>query len=749
MPTDAINAILNGTPAPLHLWVMNETGGTTFADQVSSGNKPLTAGTGCVPNGWGTLAAHREIGGPQTPAPSFDGTSNAYASASGATLGGSALGWGMVCWMNSSATTLANRTLYCERGSSGNDVIRWFIDSSPHLSLTVCDDTAGNVKTAQTPSTSSSVAPGRGTSHNGGQMLGVSVDASGNVSFFLNGPYGVGTSNQTISTSHTWTNTGLTTYVGFDPSNPSTAFNGAIAWVAVFGSPFTADQFNAWYQACTPPPTNGVTWSRAISGAVFPNSQLWNEPLSSSAPVDPNSSAIISQWLAAYSSSAFSFSPYVPMFDLDRVGRGIAGVRSDFQPSADQHAFLLSVPTPDTLLSGDPYPANLSSDAMAWVCQPSTGLQYDIYELLTLQDPTHSAQSVLNAPNIMTVTPSTSSGTLAANTYYYGCTAVNSNGESYGAPSGYLQEVKAVLGGTGKVTLSIWADVNYGTPPPTSWNIYRKTGTGGTYQLVTSVTGWTQGLNTFVDDGSFVLSGSPPAFIHSADSSHPWGQAGAAYTQDWASIAGGGSWDYLKNAAFNPNWRPSGFTNNGASATSSPAGAGVVTLEEGLNGYIPHPIVFATGMSNNGIGISQHRWPAPRHDGLYNTTGFPLYEGMRLRLQAGFNENSLTYSTWTPLATLQKALVVAMRDYGLILRDSTQGAALIYAEETSQTGRDGWAYIAGGRSFGSTVVSSILDPIPWSQLVVLGTQRYPSKTDANGRRSNRLDVAGHSTLVPY
>src|SRR6185312_17404002 len=89
--------------------------------------------------------------------------------------------------------------------------------------------------------------------------------------------------------------------------------------------------------------------------------------------------------------------------------------------------------------------------------------------------------------------------------------------------------------------------------------------------LTTITTGVVQepALSTFVDDGSYTpdTTQHPPTWA-AGDASHTYGQVGTAMTATPGSIGGGGSWDFLKNCYFNPDWKPSGFTNNGESASS-------------------------------------------------------------------------------------------------------------------------------------------------------------------------------------
>lgn len=755
MPQDAIDVLMTGTPTPLHLWVMNETSGTTFADQAASGNKPLTKNAGCTVNGWGTITGRRGYGGPQTPAPTMGGATGG-ASAAGATLGGQARGWGIIAFMDSNTTNFTNATLYCERGSSGNDQITWYINGGA-MALAVCDDTAGNLVTATSPTSNSAVRGGEGFvksggSFTGGQLLGVSVDATGKADFYCNGHFGIGQSSQTISSSHTWTNAGLTTNIGVDPANTANAFPDALCWVAVFNAPFTRDQFWAWYTALTPIPAHGQPWSKNVSGLIYPNSAFWNTPLPSSPPVDPDSSSIISQWLS-YQSAHSGFqavTPYVPLFDLQQTGRGVAGIRTGFIPGSNQHIALSAVPTPDTLSSGDPYPSNLSSDAICWVVDSVTGQQYDIFTLLTTANGNATNQSSLYPPYINTLTPSTASGTLPAGTRWYAIAPVNSNGEGFSL-GGYQQGVSATLSGTGKITLSVLVEVG-GSPPPTSWRIYVSTTSSSSgYQLLTTVTGWTTGTMTFVDDGSFTPSAGTPITLAGGANGSPWGTFGSATTQDWGSKGGGMSWDHLLNVAFNPTFKD-GTSNNGESASNCPAGAGVITVEEALNGVIPHPIAISLPTGNQWQIIQGRRWPALRHDGTYSSlTGFPTMEGMRLQLDPSINPDSLTYSATPVTATFQKAFVVAAQTYGLINRDSGQGGGgIIYVEDTPQSGRDYWPRIQDGLFSGTaTTANAVLGMFPWSSLRVLMPFRYSSKKDAKGRLTNRLDVAGYPTPAPY
>jgi hypothetical protein len=744
MPNDAINAIVGAGAS--HLWVMNETSGTTFVDQVATNNKPLTAASGCTPGTWSRLPAGYDA--PQTPTPNFDGSANAYASGAGASLGGLPLGWSIMMWMQLApgVTSPNGATFYCERGSSGTDLIK-FYNNAGVFNLTVADDTV-SATTSPNYTTSSPAAGNLG-------LFGVSAHADTSSVFYLgSGRFGAAP-RTVLKSNHTWTNSGVQTYIGMDPNNPTAGITGTIGWVATFPFAFTDDQWFEWYQLLYP--TRPGQWKRSVSGAVCPNSNFWNDKLSDTAPLDPNSSNIVTQWVnyGTAHSVVEGAAEYVTMYDLDTADPGPTGCRSNFY-SMDQHHFLATVPTPDRMFAATLYPGSTSNDGLAWAASPSRGIQWDAYQM-AVGDAQYATDHFFLWPPWITSVVAGSSGTLASGIYYYSITAVNSNGESVGRGVS-SQDISVTVGANGSATVNFQADLS-GSPGPTSWRVYRRgpyaSATGynvnDTGLLTTLTTGVVQepAVSTFVDDGSFTpdTSQHPPTWA-AGDATHSYGQFGTAMTATPGSIGGGGSWDFLKNCYFNPDWRPSGFTNNGESATSCPAGPGTITVEEALNNLIPHPIAVALPNLNNYI--NNRQFPAHRNDGYLSPGPYPMLEGMRLRLPAGFDPTTVSgLSTVPQTNAFQQAIIVALRDYGMIVRDSSSSNMLMYLEYPSW-GQNPWNYLFGGlNAGGSTSVPSLLPALPWSSMQVLLPFRHANRADGQGRRTNRTNVAGKPTPLPY
>ena len=96
---------------------------------------------------------------------------------------------------------------------------------------------------------------------------------------------------------------------------------------------------------------------------------------------------------------------------------------------------------------------------------------------------------------------------------------------------------------------------------------------------------------------------------------------------------------------------------NSATATRLPNFT--IRYEDMKKGIIPHVIPFACGRSQYGT----HVWPADGHDGEYTGVN-PIPQGTRFR----FHQDISIDSTWPPLL---KMLVIAVRDYGMVLRDKS------------------------------------------------------------------------------
>lgn len=101
----------------------------------------------------------------------------------------------------------------------------------------------------------------------------------------------------------------------------------------------------------------------------------------------------------------------------------------------------------------------------------------------------------LPAPTLVSATPSTSGGTLPANTYYYRITALNAAGETVGS-----NEVSAVTTGATSSVALVWVD----NPLATSYRIYRGTASG------VQTTYYTDAGTPFTDTGAAGTAGTVP-----------------------------------------------------------------------------------------------------------------------------------------------------------------------------------------------------------------------------------------------
>ena len=112
-------------------------------------------------------------------------------------------------------------------------------------------------------------------------------------------------------------------------------------------------------------------------------------------------------------------------------------------------------------------------------------------------------------------------------------------------------------------------------------------------------------------------------------------------------------WDML-----NGEMRPWGWTSTDAAGLS--VMAGLVKYDEAASGNIQHAIRFTMQQSKNDANDGYFVEPASHAAGT--SYGAPVVEGMRIRLKASYNTSG--YSA------INKAILVAMQQYGLIMADN-------------------------------------------------------------------------------
>jgi hypothetical protein len=144
----------------------------------------------------------------------------------------------------------------------------------------------------------------------------------------------------------------------------------------------------------------------------------------------------------------------------------------------------------------------------------------------------------------------------------------------------------------------------------------------------------------------------------------------------------------------------------GATATSLPVAAGVITIQQFRAGVIDHALAINLPAPRAGVVA----FPAERSDG----TGGPgtLPEGAELRIDPHFNLNSVS------MPPVTRMIAVAAQRYGMIVRDQTHLGTSMFGEDPAQFGGKQIYYGPHG-IFGGRTPLQLLAKFPWSHLQVL------------------------------
>jgi hypothetical protein len=156
----------------------------------------------------------------------------------------------------------------------------------------------------------------------------------------------------------------------------------------------------------------------------------------------------------------------------------------------------------------------------------------------------------------------------------------------------------------------------------------------------------------------------------------------------------------------------------GATATSLPAAAGVITLQDIRQGQINHALALELPYPRAGTWT----WPAQRADGT-GTDPDAIPEGAQLRLDPKLNLAALH------LPPLTMMIAQAVQRYGMIVRDQTHQAIGLYAENPIPLGSNPY-YTSGTPNptgpFGGQWPDTLLHSFPWSSLEVLKMNLHSS-----------------------
>ena len=175
----------------------------------------------------------------------------------------------------------------------------------------------------------------------------------------------------------------------------------------------------------------------------------------------------------------------------------------------------------------------------------------------------------------------------------------------------------------------------------------------------------------------------------------------------WHAVWGGAIENVSQSAGYYTTYSwPGALTAWGASATSLPVSAGLITIAELRAGTINHALSIALPAPRAGV----YAWPAQRTDGTGGPDTVP--EGAHLRLDPNLDLNSLD------LPPLTRMIAEAAQRYGIVVRDQTHDAISFYAEDPTRYG-DNELYWGRHGFFDDMTPEQLLARFPWNHLEVL------------------------------
>jgi hypothetical protein len=164
---------------------------------------------------------------------------------------------------------------------------------------------------------------------------------------------------------------------------------------------------------------------------------------------------------------------------------------------------------------------------------------------------------------------------------------------------------------------------------------------------------------------------------------------------------------------FDANSWPGSSTSWGATASSLPQSAGVITLADVQRGVIDHALAVNLPYPCQGI----YSWPAQRTDGA-GTASNCIPEGAHLRLDPGLDIPALH------LPKFVEMMAEAAQTYGIIVRDQTKWAIGFWIQNPAAAGSTNQFYTADGDPnpagpFQGRWPNQMMGYFPWSSLEVL------------------------------
>lgn len=423
----------------------------------------------------------------------------------------------------------------------------------------------------------------------------------------------------------------------------------------------------------------------APSGAPFGSGGLWRAPVPGETAIDPQSAPMVRALAqevarearaglgpglsAAARASVYTVGPDVP---LSPVALDAAGPAKQLA-----QVFARGVPIPARAR-----PASGTDSAMV-IYQPSSDTMWEFFQM----------QQALHFPRTSEAGRAADGGDLSPGSYRYWVSAVNRKGETTVA----RQPTAAVtLAHPGAAALS-WTPIDGAG----GYRVYRGADREHA-RLVDTVDGDT---HRYTDDGARPGAAEPPQRNTAVTPGH------------WRAAFGGRMTQVSSNPGYfhdvlSADGEPLEQYFWGATATSLPLAAGMVTKADIARGSIDHAL--ALGLPNLAPEtslIAAGRWafPAQRSDGK-STLPTAIPEGARLRLDPALDIDALHLPPFT------RMLAEAAQRYGIIVQDGS-AATVFYGEDPMPSVRNGepnfYDQLIGPRQPG------FLADFPWSDLQVM------------------------------
>jgi hypothetical protein len=149
----------------------------------------------------------------------------------------------------------------------------------------------------------------------------------------------------------------------------------------------------------------------------------------------------------------------------------------------------------------------------------------------------------------------------------------------------------------------------------------------------------------------------------------------------------------------------------GATATSLPVAAGVMTLAELRIGRVDHALALNLPYPRAGV----FSWPAQRSDGTGRSPR-DIPEGAHLRIDPKLD------LAMVPMPRLTRIMAVAAQRYGMIVRDQTHRSIGFFGEDPTPTGTS--PYYGKSGFFDGKLPAVLLATFPWGRLQVLKMQLH-------------------------